>query len=458
MSESVKRRYDSPRRREQAAETRRQILAGSQRLFERDGYAATSVAAIAAEAGVALKTVYVVFGTKSGVLRALWNLLLRGDDENAPIAERDWYRSVLAEPDPERLVARVAEGSRTVKERVGGVFEVIRSAAPVDPDIAELWARIETDFYENQRAIVEALRAARGLRRGLDADRATDILWSLNHPDVWLLLVASVGGRPTSSSAGCARRCRRSCSHPARARESGAAGLPRSGVGVWRPVPDGALDVRAHQLRGAVRRRRPRSPRRSPRCSSTSPSLPVRRAPPLGEEPPTDVGDPERLEEPHEGRVPRGGRDCDVERAARVVRGVGRPGGIARPRSSSSIVSRSGSGASLRGQPGDRPARARGVPRAGRGRRRAPESATKKPAVDLELDEPVARQPPECLAHGAARDAEAVGELGLAEPRTGRERAADDQRADLVVGEPDDGAHAERAGRRDRARDQAVDG
>lgn len=193
MTESVKRRYDSPRRREQAAETRRQILAGSQRLFERDGYAATSVAAIAAEAGVALKTVYVVFGTKSGVLRALWNLLLRGDDESAPIAERDWYRSVLAEPDPERLVARVAEGSRTVKERVGGVFEVIRSAAPVEPDIAELWARIETDFYENQRAIVEALRAARGLRRGLDADRATDILWSLNHPDVWLLLVGKRG-------------------------------------------------------------------------------------------------------------------------------------------------------------------------------------------------------------------------------------------------------------------------
>jgi AcrR family transcriptional regulator len=158
-------------------------------LFERDGYAATSVAAIAKEAGVALKTVYVAFGTKSGVLRALWNVLLRGDDETAPIAERDWYRSVLAEPDPERLIGRVAEGSRTVKERVGGAFEVIRSAAPVDPDIAELWARIESEFYDNQRAIVEALRASRRLRRGLDDQRATDILWSLNHPDVWLLLV-----------------------------------------------------------------------------------------------------------------------------------------------------------------------------------------------------------------------------------------------------------------------------
>ena len=74
-----KRSYNSPRRREQAAATRREILEAAQRLFERQGYAATTMAAIAAEAGVALKTVYVAFETKSGVLRALWNLLLRGD-------------------------------------------------------------------------------------------------------------------------------------------------------------------------------------------------------------------------------------------------------------------------------------------------------------------------------------------------------------------------------------------
>ena len=75
-SASTKRRYDSPRRREQAAATRREILEAAQRLFERQGYAATTMAAIATEAGVALKTVYVAFETKSGVLRALWNLLL----------------------------------------------------------------------------------------------------------------------------------------------------------------------------------------------------------------------------------------------------------------------------------------------------------------------------------------------------------------------------------------------
>ena len=84
MAESVKRprRYDSPLRREQAARTRLQILEAAQRLFERDGYAATSMAAIASAAGVSLKTVYLVFETKPGLLRALWHLLLRGRQDN----------------------------------------------------------------------------------------------------------------------------------------------------------------------------------------------------------------------------------------------------------------------------------------------------------------------------------------------------------------------------------------
>src|SRR5262245_50862304 len=100
MAERVKtRRYESRRRREQAAATRQEILDAAQRLFERQGYAATTMAAIAAEAGVALKTVYVAFETKSGLLRALWHLLLRGDEEDVPIPERPWYREVLAEPD-----------------------------------------------------------------------------------------------------------------------------------------------------------------------------------------------------------------------------------------------------------------------------------------------------------------------------------------------------------------------
>jgi AcrR family transcriptional regulator len=198
MADAVKstRRYDSPRRREQAAATRGEILEAAQRLFERQGYSATTMAAIAAEAGVALKTVYIAFETKSGVLRALWHLLLRGDQDDVPVGQRRWYLEVLAEPDPERLLRLAAGYSRVVKERAAPLMKVIRSAAPGEPDIAELWSRIQNDFYENQRGIVEALRKRKALRRGLDVTRAADILWTLNHPDVWHLLVGERGWTP----------------------------------------------------------------------------------------------------------------------------------------------------------------------------------------------------------------------------------------------------------------------
>lgn len=197
MAERVKTRpYNSPRRREQAAATRREILEAAQRLFERQGYATTTMAAIAAEAGVALKTVYVAFETKSGVLRALWNLLLRGDEGETPVADRSWYREVVEEPDSQRQLRLNARNSRAVKTRIAGVLKVIRNAAPVDPDIEALWERIQTEFHANQRVIVERLAERKALRRSLDVDRATDILWTLNHPDVWQLLVGERGWTP----------------------------------------------------------------------------------------------------------------------------------------------------------------------------------------------------------------------------------------------------------------------
>jgi AcrR family transcriptional regulator len=194
MSEPVKRRrYDSPLRREQAADTRRRILDAALELFERDGYAATSMAGVAAAAGVSLKTVYLAFQSKSGVLRALWHLRLRGDEEPVPVDERPWYRAVLEEPDPERKLRLNIANARNVKERIGPLLNVLRDAAQVDAEIATLWARIQADFYGNQRAVVEDLQRRGALRPELDVETATDILWTLNHPDVYVLLVGERG-------------------------------------------------------------------------------------------------------------------------------------------------------------------------------------------------------------------------------------------------------------------------
>lgn len=200
----AKRRYDSPRRREQAAATRLEILEAAQRLFERDGYAATTMAAIAAEARVALKTVYVAFETKSGVLRALWNLRLRGPLDDVPVAQQQVYRKVLEEPDPERQLRLNARNSREGKLRIAALAEVIRSAAPSDPDIEALWKRIGTEYHANQRVIVESLHEKGALRRGLGVDRASDILWTLNHPNMWQLLVVERGWTPEQYERWCA--------------------------------------------------------------------------------------------------------------------------------------------------------------------------------------------------------------------------------------------------------------
>ena len=191
MAERVKpkRSYHSPRRQAQAAATRRSILEAAQRLFERQGYAATTMDAIAEDAGVALKTVYVAFATKSGVLRGLWDLLLKGDLDEAAVAERPWYREVLDEVDPHRQLRMNARNSRVVKQRIAGILETIRNAAPIDTDIDALWNLIQTDFYDNQRTIVQTLHRKKALWPGLDVTRATDILWTLNHPDMWQLLV-----------------------------------------------------------------------------------------------------------------------------------------------------------------------------------------------------------------------------------------------------------------------------
>ncbi len=198
MPEPVKptRRYDSPRRREQAAATRLEILDAAERLFVRDGYAATTMAAIAREARVALKTVYVAFETKSGLLRTLWNHRLRAGQEDVPVGQLEIYRAVLDEPDPERQLRLNARNSRAGKERVGALADVIRQAAPGDPDIAALWERIGTEYHANQRVIVASLADKRALRDELDIEQGADILWTINHPTVWQLLVRERGWTP----------------------------------------------------------------------------------------------------------------------------------------------------------------------------------------------------------------------------------------------------------------------
>jgi AcrR family transcriptional regulator len=198
MASDVKSRsYDSPRRRAQAAETRRAILDAARRLFEEGGYASTPVPSIAAEAKVALKTVYLVFETKAGLLRAVWEARLGGEEEAIPVLERSWFCEVTAETDPVRKLGLVAAQSRRVKTSSGALLEVIRTAADSDPEIATLWNDIEAKLLGVQRAIIDQLDETNSLAPGLTIREAADVLWTLNHPTVWHLLVRERRWSPT---------------------------------------------------------------------------------------------------------------------------------------------------------------------------------------------------------------------------------------------------------------------
>lgn len=195
MTAAVKPRrgYDSPRRREQAAETRRKILDTAERLFAEHGYAATTMPTIATQAGVALKTVYLAFGTKAGVLHALWDARLGGDGQPIPVTDRPWYRQLLAADDPHQLLRAAARQSRVTKDRAGDVLRIIRHAAVTEPALADLWDRIDTDFRTVLAGVAGRLDALGSLAPGIDAATATDLLWTLNHPDTWHLLVRRCG-------------------------------------------------------------------------------------------------------------------------------------------------------------------------------------------------------------------------------------------------------------------------
>jgi AcrR family transcriptional regulator len=190
------RRYHSPRRQEQAEATRQQILDAAQRLFVENGYVSTSMAAIAKEAGVAVKTVYLAFETKGGLLRALWHRNLRGGREAVPVADQKWFLEVLNEPDPAKALRLNARNSRVVKTRIAPLGEVLLTAVPADPDVEALSKRIWSEFYENQLEVVKALHRRKALKKGLGVKRAADILWTLNHPRTYILLTEDRGWTP----------------------------------------------------------------------------------------------------------------------------------------------------------------------------------------------------------------------------------------------------------------------
>lgn len=186
MSEAGKsRRYNSPLRAEQARRTRRRVIESAGALFVAKGYAATTVAAVARSAGVSVDTVYGLFGTKRGLLDAVMDVNVGGDDEPLQVLEREAPQQMRAEPDQRRQLDMFAAGMAAQLERMRPLDDVLRSAAAADPDVAA--ARNEQNNQQRYRAMVTVVhwvQAHGPLRTGLDDRTAADIVWTLTSPEV----------------------------------------------------------------------------------------------------------------------------------------------------------------------------------------------------------------------------------------------------------------------------------
>ncbi len=182
----AKRQYTSALRQQQASQTRARILDTAQRLFTQGGYGATTMEAIASEAGVATDTVYATFRTKAGLLHKLLDVRVGGDDAPVALLDRAGPQKVRAEPSQRRQIASFAADVAEIQERAVPV--IMRSAAAVDPKIAALRARMHGLRYDNMRKFVSWVAAKGPMRAGISEEEAAAIVWTLAGPEVNRLL------------------------------------------------------------------------------------------------------------------------------------------------------------------------------------------------------------------------------------------------------------------------------
>jgi TetR/AcrR family transcriptional regulator, regulator of autoinduction and epiphytic fitness len=197
MEPSVKprRQYDSRRRREQAAQTRRDIEAAATKLFRERGYVGTSMPAVAAEARVVVETIYRAFGGKPGLFKAVIEAALAGGSERAkaPPAERPAIRAVIEEADPRRKLELYAATQPGVHGRSSPLYRVLVAAADSDPELREVLDGIEGRRLHGLGGFAAQLAESRALRSDLSVDDARDIIWTLCSTPVYDLLVRERG-------------------------------------------------------------------------------------------------------------------------------------------------------------------------------------------------------------------------------------------------------------------------
>jgi AcrR family transcriptional regulator len=185
-----KRSYHSRVRQRQAEETRRRILAAARSLFERQGYAVTTLEAIAELAEVSPKTIAAVFGSKRALLAAVIN------PEAFSAHVQQLIEELRVTEDPSQRLWLVAQITRQAYEPLASSLELLRTAGAVAPELADLAQQVEARRRQNQARLIASLHEQGILRHGLSLEEAMDALWALTSYELYRMLVVEQGWEP----------------------------------------------------------------------------------------------------------------------------------------------------------------------------------------------------------------------------------------------------------------------
>ena len=192
MSE-VKRSYDASGRREQARTRRLAVVLAARDLFERQGFRLTTIAAVAARAGVSAESIYKGFGTKAALAKAVFDVVIAGDDEPVPVAERPAMQLIRDEPEVRRKIAMYVDGLAQRQARSAKVQILIRDGRHVDDSLAPVWATLNEEGLVGMTMLGRHLLDTGQLRDGIDLDEVRDVLWNYLAIDTYERLVLSRG-------------------------------------------------------------------------------------------------------------------------------------------------------------------------------------------------------------------------------------------------------------------------
>ncbi|WP_019204362.1 TetR/AcrR family transcriptional regulator [Tsukamurella sp. 1534] len=187
------RNYDNSGRKRAAEETRAAILDAARTILLEGGYDEMTIASLARAAGVSPQTIYNSVGDKAAVVKACYDVVLAGDAEPVPMSERPAFRALSLATDRPAFLRAYAHWCRDINSRVGGLLGRLLTAGGRDESLRSFLRAIDQERRLGTTHAMTALQRAHGLPDAVPLERAIDVAWTLNSPEVYERLVTRCG-------------------------------------------------------------------------------------------------------------------------------------------------------------------------------------------------------------------------------------------------------------------------